>query len=178
MADFNLFLPKLLKHEGGYVHDHVDPGGATNKGITLRTFRDAARLFAGLEPTLDNLKLLTDEQAGIIYKQLYWDKLKADLIEPQQLAEIYADFYVNAGRPAVLLMQRVLNSFHKAPPLAVDGIAGPLLLNALIKADALEVYRCYRAGRVLYYRNLVAARPPLSKFLKGWINRVESFPEL
>ncbi len=39
MADFDLFLPMLLKFEGGYVDDPDDPGGETNKGIDMATFQ-------------------------------------------------------------------------------------------------------------------------------------------
>ena len=31
MADFDIFLPILLRFEGGFVNDPDDPGGATNK---------------------------------------------------------------------------------------------------------------------------------------------------
>ena len=35
MANFDLYFPTLLKHEGGYVNDPKDKGGATNLGVTL-----------------------------------------------------------------------------------------------------------------------------------------------
>lgn len=178
MADFNLYLPLLLSFEGGYVNDPADPGGPTNKGITLETFRNAAKLFAGLEPTLDNLKRLTDVQAGIIYKNMCWDKLSADLIANQHLAEIYVDFYVNAGANAVKLMQKVLNGLRTQPPLDQDGRQGRGTWCALVLADQTEVYHQYREGRANYYRSLVATRPSMGKFLKGWLNRVAAFPEL
>ena len=41
MADIALFAPKLLALEGGFVNDPDDPGGATNMGVTLGTWRDA-----------------------------------------------------------------------------------------------------------------------------------------
>ena len=80
MADFNSFFPTLLKHEGGYVDDPVDPGGATNKGVTLATFRQCVQSLLGIESTLANLRALTDAQAGTIYKALYWDKIRGDQI--------------------------------------------------------------------------------------------------
>ena len=36
MADFNQAVVLTLKHEGGFVDNPADPGGATNMGITQR----------------------------------------------------------------------------------------------------------------------------------------------
>ncbi len=178
MADFNAFFSTMLKHEGGFVNDPVDPGGATNKGVTMGTFKNCAQQYLGIEPTLENLKALTDEQAGKIYKPLYWDKVHGDDIELQELANIVFDFQVNAGGNASKLLQRVLNDLGATPPLAVDGAIGPGTMKALKALDQKEVYRRYKQGRIDYYQDLVAKRPSLAKFLKGWFNRVNSFPEL
>ncbi len=178
MADFNSFFPTLLKHEGGYVNDPVDPGGATNKGVTLATFRQCAQSLLGIEPSLDNLRALTDAQAGTIYKALYWDKVRGDQIASQPLANIVFDFQVNAGANASRLLQRVLNTLGASPQIAVDGAIGAGTLAALAKADTVAVYTAYKQGRKDYYTNLVKQRPPLAKFLKGWLARVDSFPDL
>jgi lysozyme family protein len=92
MASFDLFLPMLLKFEGGYVDDPDDPGGETNKGVTMAVFRGCSQSLLGVAPTSDNLKALTDAQAGIIYKALYWDKIQGDGINLQDLANIVCDF--------------------------------------------------------------------------------------
>ena len=178
MANFDAFFPTLLKHEGGFVNDPVDPGGATNKGITMETFRAYAKEYLGIEPTLDNLKALTDAQAGKIYKPRYWDRVKGDEIELQELANIVFDFYVNAGGKAAELLQKVLNDLGAEPRLSVDGAIGGNTMGVLKKTDQKEVYRRYKQGRADFYRNLAAARPPLAKFLQGWLNRVNSFPDL
>jgi len=178
VSDFNLYLPLLLSFEGGYVNDPADPGGATNKGITLSTFKLASGLFAGVEPTLDNLKRLTDAQAGIIYKRMYWDKLNSDVIGLQPLAEMYTDFYVNAGDNAVRAMQKTLNGLRLQTPLNIDGKHGPSTLHVILIADQTELYKRYKAARISYYWALVNAKPALGKFLKGWLNRVAAFPEL
>ena len=39
MADARKLVPFILKWEGGFVNDPADKGGATNKGITLKTFQ-------------------------------------------------------------------------------------------------------------------------------------------
>ena len=178
MASFDAFFPTMLKHEGGFVNDPVDPGGATNKGITMGTFQSCAKQYLGIEPTLENLKALTDAQAGKIYKPLYWDKVRGDDIALQELASIVFDFQVNAGGNASKLLQRVLNDLGATPPLAVDGSIGAGTMTALSAMDQKAVYRRYKQGRIDYYQDLVAKRPALGKFLKGWLNRVNSFPDL
>jgi lysozyme family protein len=178
MASFDSFFPTLLKHEGGFVNDPVDPGGATNKGITLETFQSCARQYLGIEPTLDNLKALTDAQAGKIYKPLYWDKVRGDEIGSQALANIVFDFQVNAGGNASKLLQKVLNDMGAKPALLVDGDIGPTTMAVLKNMDGAEVYRRYKQGRIDYYQDLVAKRPALGKFLNGWLSRVNSFPNL
>jgi lysozyme family protein len=178
MASFDAFFPTLLKHEGGFVNDPADPGGATNKGITMATFQSCARRYLNIDPTLENLEGLTDAQAGMIYKPLYWDEVRGDEIALQELANIVFDFQVNAGGSASKLLQRVLNELGARPPLEVDGDIGPGTMTALKVMDQKAVYRRYKQGRIEYYQDLVAKRPALGKFLKGWLIRVDSFPDL
>ncbi len=176
MANFNAFFSTLLGFEGGFVDDPDDPGGATNKGITMKTFSGCARGVLGIEPALDNLKALTDEQAGKIYKALYWDKVRGDDITLQELANIVFDFYVNAGGHATKLLQSVMN--EAGAHIVVDGGIGPATIQALQDLDQRDVYRHYKQGRIDYYRGLAASQPSLAKFLNGWLNRVNAFPDL
>lgn len=177
MADFDRFLPTLLKHESGFVTDPADPGGASNKGITLSAFQQCAKSLLGVDATLDNLKALTDAQAGKIYKALLWDKMCGDSIGSQELANIMLDFQVGSGANATRLLQRVLNSLGASPLLEVDGAIKATTLAALGKADAQAVYTAYKQGRKDFYINLVNQRPAQRKFLNGWLARVDSFPE-
>lgn len=173
VANFDLFLPILLRFEGGYVDDPTDPGGETNKGVTMATFRQWSHELLGIEPTSQNLRALTDPQAGIIYRALYWDKMKGDSFQSQDLANIVCDFYVNAGTHATLLLQRVLNSM--GAHLLEDGGIGPASIQALNSVDQVAVYRRYKQGRIDYYQSLGQKFP---QFLTGWLNRVNAFPNL
>ncbi len=173
MASFDLFLPMVLKFEGGYVDDPDDPGGETNKGITMATFRQYSHDLLGVEPSSDNLKALTDAQAGVFYKARYWDAVQGDAINLQELANIMCDFYVNAGTHATTLLQRVMNDMGTS--VAVDGKIGPASIEVLNGLDQNEVYRRYKQGRISYYQSLGQKYP---RFLQGWLNRVNSFPDL
>jgi len=175
MADFHRFAPILFKHEGGYVDDPVDPGGATNRGITMATFRSCARELLGIEPTPEALRQLTEMQAATIYKVLYWDAIRGDEMPSQHIANIVCDFQVNAGASSARLLQRVLNLLGAEPRLRIDGRIGNATLRALRMADPNNVHVLFQNGRRDYYRDLVQRRPPLARFLKGWLRRVDSF---
>lgn len=175
MADFDSFFPTLLKHEGGFVNDPADPGGATNKGVTIATFRLYAKPLLGVEPTLENLRALTDEQAGKIYKKQYWDAIGGDAIRNQSLANIVFDFQVNAGNRSAKLLQSVLNDLGASPALSVDGVVGKGTLAAVNAATSAEVFARFKQGRKDYYTSLATRNPALARFLKGWLARTDSF---
>lgn len=173
MASFDLALPIILRNEGGYVDDPTDPGGETNKGITMKTFQLCSHTLLGLDPTSDNLKALTDAQAGIIYRSHYWNPIQGDAYASQDLANIVCDFYVNSGTHATSLLQKVLNSLGAS--VTVDGSIGPGTLAALAAITSDQTYRAYKQGRIDYYTSLGQKYP---QFLKGWLRRVNEFPDL
>ncbi len=173
MANFDTFLPMLLQFEGGYVNNTSDPGGETNKGVTMAVFQTVALPLLSIQPTSENLKALTDEQAGIIYKSKYWNPMQGDAFPMQELANIVCDFYVNSGTHATSLLQTVMGSM--GAKVAVDGVFGPQSLQALLPLDQVTVYRHYKQGRIDYYQQLGVKYP---MFLKGWLNRVNAFPNL
>lgn len=78
---------------------------------------------AGLD--CDDLKELTDDQAGLIYKSQYWNPCNGDKIKSQRIANLLVDWAVNSGvRTACKGLQRILG-------VTVDGIIGPQTLNAI-----------------------------------------------
>jgi lysozyme family protein len=173
MASFDLFLPIVLRFEGGYVDNPNDPGGETNMGITMATFQQCSHTLLGIDPTSDNLRALTPAQAGIIYKARYWNKMLGDSFTLQELANIVCDFYVNAGTNATKLLQTTLQGLGAG--ITADGAIGPATMQALNSYPQEDVYNAYKQGRIEYYQALGAKYP---MFLKGWLSRVNSFPDL
>src|SRR5579864_2106367 len=72
-ARFEKISKIVLLNEGGFVDDPNDSGGATNKGIAWATWQAYAKEDIGVEPTLANLKSLTNDQAKVIYLKRYWE---------------------------------------------------------------------------------------------------------
>jgi lysozyme family protein len=152
MADFKKAFEKVLKFEGGYVNDKSDSGGETKYGISKKAY-----------PGID-IKSLTLEDAKAIYKKFYWDKIKADEIKSQKIAELIFDTAVNMGvRRAVKIAQTCLG-------VKVDGIVGNETLNALNNCDE-NFINAYKLQRIKIYVE-ISKRGDNIKFLRGWISRV------
>lgn len=52
MADVTKLKPFILKWEGGFVSDPADLGGATNKGVTIGTYKEYRKKKGLPEPIL------------------------------------------------------------------------------------------------------------------------------
>jgi len=175
MANFATALAITLQFEGGNVNNPTDPGGQTNRGITMGTFQQTAQSLLGIDPTPENLSNLTVDQAGIIYQANYWHPVQGDSLILQELANIVFDFYVNSGTRSTKLLQTILNTMGANPPLVVDGSIGPATIQALAPLPQNDVYNQFKQGRIAFYQSLAAKYP---QFIKGWLNRANAFPDL
>lgn len=90
---FKKALTFVLIREGGYVNDPNDPGGATNKGITQKTY-DAWRKARGLKT--QPVKAITDSEVKEIYYKNYWLAAKCDKMTPKFAVACF-DTAVNMG---------------------------------------------------------------------------------
>lgn len=66
---FKKALKFVLSMEGGYVQHPLDKGGATNKGITQKTYNKWLNIYC--LPYKD-VKNITNEEVEAIYYQYYW----------------------------------------------------------------------------------------------------------
>lgn len=163
MAKFELYAPILKKFEGGFIDHPADKGGPTNCGVTLATFK----VIFGKDKTVDDLKKMTDAQWKKVMK-VYWDACNADKIQNQSIANIVVDWNVNSGTTG-------RKSVQKALGLYADGIFGPKTLEALNKTPGKCVFCKIREAREAFYRGIAEKNPSQAVFLKGWINRLNSF---
>jgi lysozyme family protein len=167
MGNFSESIPHVLKWEGGFVDHPADPGGATNRGIILSLFKQYASEL-GLEPNVDALKLLTEEQAKRIYKKHFWDKMRGDDFRNQRVADITFDAFVNCGYNGTKITQRCAGT-------KPDGIIGPNSLEAINISMPETLFNKIKLARIEYYENLATRKPQMKVFLKGWLNRINSF---
>lgn len=168
MARVELLVPHVLRWEGGWVDDPDDLGGATNKGVCFRTYklyRTRKRLPV---PTIEDLKNISDEEFVAILKEMYWDACRADRIESQSVANAIVDWAWNSGTTtAAKEVQKVLG-------VEADGIIGNITLEAINSWSPLPLFGQIQQARIAYLQRICNARPANNKFMRGWLNRVNS----
>lgn len=168
-SNFDKIQNRVFDHEGGFCNHPNDFGGYTNKGITLDTFKQYAQVDFGLDPTIDNLKKLTNEQAAVIYKKYFWDPIKADEINSLSIAYALYDFHVNAPGNAVKLIQISINSL--GGKLVVDNKMGPKTITAINKMEPHKLFDVYQRKKTEYYITRAHTIPGQKVFLNGWLKR-------
>ena len=162
MSGFTQALPIILRSEGGYVDDPVDRGGATNFGITQKTY-DAWRVKHGHGKVA--VREITTDEVEAIYHSRYWNAAKCDAL-PWPASLCHFDASVNHGpRRAAKLLQRVLG-------VTPDGKIGPQTLGAVSRIPGYKLTTGLLFGRIAFYVKIVGSRPSQIKFLRGWIRRV------
>lgn len=167
MAKVEILAPFLLSWEGGYNKVKGDKGGATNKGVTLATWRRY-----GYDKDRDgdidekDVMLITESDAvNLILKPVYWNKWKADEIRCQAIANLVVDWYWNSGVYGIKIPQKVLG-------VTVDGSVGPKTLAAINNyPDQRALFQKLWKERKAYFERL-ATDPSQKKFLAGWLNRL------
>lgn len=171
MSSFDLGIPIVLRHEGGFVNDPSDPGGATNFGVSLRWLK-AQGLLTELEhsnatddPVVAVQRMTTDE-AKAFYQQYWWDAYHYGNIVAQAVANKVFDTAVNLGAPRAHRMLQTI-----VTPGAVDGILGPITIAKTNAFPSIGLLAAYQKAQADFYRGLVANKPELGKFLQGWLNR-------
>ncbi len=180
---FERALDATLEHEGfdQFVNDPADPGGATKWGVSLRFLKslgdqDGDGLHDGDydgdgDVDADDVKALTRGDAALLYKARFWDKILCGSMDHEIVAAKIFDLAVNMGpRQAGRILQRALRAC--GVDVVEDGVIGPKTVKAVNSVTTPHVLRAaIRSEAAGFYRALVAKRPGLSRFIKGWLRR-------
>lgn len=167
----------VLINEGGYADDPVDPGGATNGGISQRFLAALppsrlAQYGIKLPVTVFTIKNLTDSQIHLIYLCEFWQKVPFTQIANQRLANYIFDMGVQFGiGEGVKTAQRACNSLSLGIPLDVDGVLGAGTLHTLNSAPLPHMLVALPLERIKLYELIVKSHPPDHEFLDGWLER-------
>lgn len=184
MASLRIAEEKTLRWEGGYCDVPGDTGGETIFGIArnshsnnplwniLDTYKKELAPFGRAKyKELESKCKANDEfrdHMDTLYRELYWNKIRGDDIQSQELANALYDFAVNSGPSrAIKYLQGVLG-------VGQDGIIGNVTLDAINSRDGKSLCNDLCDARTDFFKQ-IAKKGQNAKFLNGWLNRVKDF---
>lgn len=171
-------LDSVIKTEGGYQAAPEDSGNYNSEGKLVGTnFGISAKVLSthlNRPASMDDMKGLTRQAAKNIYRKNYIKPVTENLgIKPSDPAFYQTlDMVVNHGYSnTVPIIQRALG-------ITVDGKSGPATKKAIeeTKKDSKKFNNALVKKRVDFYKDIAKNNPTEgSKFLKGWLNRANTF---
>lgn len=161
MQNFDRLLPLILSHEGGYINHPQDSGGPTNRGVTLGAYRR----YIKRDGSIEDLKTLTPAQAGKVFKDRYWDAVRADEL-PAGIDYSMGDFAINSG-PV-----RAIKEMQKLVGVVADGKLGSKTMAAIHSHDPVRLVAALNDARLVFMRNSKNGKN-WKVFGVGWQARVD-----
>lgn len=162
---FSAALDHVLALEGGWANDPHDPGGPTNKGITLATYaayRGVAITSETHDSLIRDLRSISPQVTREIYYRRFWRGGHCNDLPPP-LAFMHFDAGVNHGvNGAARMLQRAVGA-------EVDGEIGPETIGAARRSSQKQSVRKYAEVRRTHYRRL----KHFWRFGRGWLRRVD-----
>lgn len=155
--NFQQALEHVLRSEGGFVNHPRDPGGMTNLGVTKKVWEE----WVKREVTEAEMRALTPEMVGPLYKQMYWDRVRGDDL-PDGVDYIVFDTAVNSG------VSRAARFLQACVGADQDGAIGPRTLALVRAADPKQLVEDYAKRRLSF----LSALPTWDTFGRGWSRRV------
>ena len=157
-------------------------------GIILETYKAYCKSKGKRTPTINDLKEMPYEEWFEIFKTRFWDKMLADQINNQSIANLCVNTVWGTGPGYIKIIQCVLG-------VKQDGVVGPITLAAInnypsqkilfeklwlrrkkffedIVESSVKAYERKR-GRKATERELL--KYTKKRFLKGWLNRLNDF---
>jgi lysozyme family protein len=165
-TSFKQSLALVLAHEGGFVNNPRDPGGATNCGVTQAVY-DAYRKLHGL--ALRSVRQIDPMETKDIYISQYWRRIRGDEL-PAGIDYAVFDFAVNSG------VSRAIRYLQRQLGVDDDGSLGNVSIEAVFAATRKDEEMFvieYCANRVAFLRSLAT----FPDFGKGWVRRVMGYKD-
>jgi len=182
MAKFEIAESITGRNEGGYANNPSDTGGETYAGIARNHWHkwEGWKIIDGFKARglktakqINDAAKITSEPLHFLvssfYKKNFWDVLKLDLVNDQQLANSVYDFGVNSGT------SRSAKYLQLSAGVKDDGVIGNQTLNAVNSADRKVIYYDFNKRRETFYKSI--AKGNQAQFLKSWLSRLKPYKE-
>lgn len=159
--NFEKAFQAMLREEGGFSNDPIDPGGITNLGVTMASWEQ----YLGRQCSVDEMRALTPDVVRPHYRSVYWNKVRGDDL-PSGVDLAVFDFGVNSG------VSRSSKYLQRIVGVTDDGVVGNWTIAAVNKMDGNEIIIDLCNARMAFLQGLST----FPHFGAGWtyrVNRIE-----
>lgn len=164
---FEVALEHVLRFEGGYVDHPLDPGGATNFGITRRTLAKWRGVTPFWNLPKSEVKNLKPTEVREIYRAKYWRPSGAHLLPPA-IGLVVFDFAVHSGpKVAVKKLQQLVGA-------RADGQVGPETIGAVTRYLDAHGHQKLATLYIAHRHKFLKSLKVYSTFGRGWRNRLNA----
>jgi lysozyme family protein len=161
MSNFQRYIDRVLKAEGGYTADKNDPGNWTGGHVGVGQLKGTNFGISAASYPMIDIKMLTRDAAIDIYRRDFWTPIGGDTL-PGAVAFSVLDGAVNSG------CSQSIRWLQKAADVADDGKWGPVTDRAVRTADPNDLLLKYNAYRLLFMTKLSV----WGNYSKGWATRI------
>lgn len=188
MAIYETAYKAVRTVEAGFANDPDDPGKRTYAGVSEKSWPNWAgwsiiNQYDHSGITLPALNSVLNSNVKLqqlvldFYKQNFWDILKLDLIQDQNIAAELFDTGVNMGLTiAAGFLQRCLNAFsykQNYALLTVDGQIGSKTIEAINgHTQTKTIFKALNCLQGERYITLSEHNSVLKKYMASWYSRV------
>lgn len=161
MTMFDKAFDRVFTNEGGFQDDPQDRGNWTSGIVGVGELKGTKFGLAAMTyPTLD-IRNLTLEQAKVIYKRDWWDKLGMEQFRPAMQYQMF-DAAINHGiYNATRILQYAIGTKS-------DGIIGPKTRAAASNMELNDLLMCFLAERLVFMTDIRT----WDRYGKGWARRI------
>lgn len=184
MANFQTAYELTAQNEGGYRNVPWDSGGETYRGISRVNNPNwiGWGFVDGKKANYHQNKIPTgtifpdiEGHVKTFYRTNYWNAVKGDGINNQQLANLIYDFKVQSGK-AVQVIQDSINKVMGNGTVVVDNDFGAQTLAAVNAAPAAKLHNQILLDRKSYYQWLLSLGKISINDWQGILNRLARYP--
>lgn len=149
--------------EGGWSNHPNDKGGATMRGVTYKVFCSFRKAHWLKQPTLNDLRNITDKEWNAILRWHTWDRMRLDELNDEWVAYLIADCVWMSGAGYIKRVQRILG-------LKDDGIVGSKTIAKMNSMKGENLFSILWKQREQFLKGIGVGTNAV--FLRGWLRRL------
>jgi lysozyme family protein len=172
MSHFEEAVAAVLKAEGGLLISDSEHGGGANFGVSLTVLQEHRK---NKSLTLDDLKVMTVEEAKEIYRVRYWDAISGDMIKGRLMAIALLDQAVNRGSSGA---RNFVNTCLVKRFKRQQSSDWEIIVSTINQIDDRIFFRRLVCDAQLEYVDLAINSSSKKIWLKGWLTRTHNLLKL